>query len=255
MGSRKILGIAAHVVASGIMFFPFHAQSDTGQSQRPIALQWEGYDEPVTGTAKRTEGNSGSLAISLPRNEGSCQGNYLNSAEAKNGAWSAVCTNGVAASGTYEVATPGGGSSGVGTDTKGRKVKFTIGGDGASAPQAQPSPSVTTALAPPPTSAKVYEGKWDWSIETANSSCSGFDVDDPIRIVGEKLEGSLRHPQGGVYRMDVKIAPDGKASGHLLGSHVIIRFTGAFTQVSGEGVVDVSGATNCSVRWQAKRVS
>jgi len=68
----------------------------------------------------------GAISLQLPNNEGSCTGIYNFGTKSK-GTWALACTNGMAASGTFEAFGSNKGSAGEGTDTKGLKVKYTIG--------------------------------------------------------------------------------------------------------------------------------
>lgn len=96
---------------------------------RPIAFSWEGYSTLAAGTATLEEsGKSGRIGISLPNGEASCEGRYEYGATTK-GTWAVACSNGMAASGTFEGLGAGKGSQGNGKDTKGRAVKFTVGAE------------------------------------------------------------------------------------------------------------------------------
>lgn len=93
---------------------------------RPIAIKWEGYPSLIAGTATiRAKGESGEMTMTLPNNDGRCTGSYRGTNQ---GTWSVACTNGLAASGTYQMRGAGLGSTGTGKDTKGRLVEFTVGG-------------------------------------------------------------------------------------------------------------------------------
>lgn len=97
------------------------------QYTRPIAVQWEGYSDLISGTVTLNENASGGkMAMVLPRSEGDCQGSYTFDNKG-GGSWAASCTNGLAASGDFEGFGNNKGSVGKGTDSKGRAVKFTIG--------------------------------------------------------------------------------------------------------------------------------
>ncbi|MBI4969091.1 MAG: hypothetical protein HZC25_13325 [Rhodospirillales bacterium] len=239
----KLLRAATGLAAFGLPMVPVVAHA---QSQFPVALRWEGYVEPVTGTARPGESDAaGSMILALPRQEGTCQGRYQDAPGGRKGAWAAGCTNGVAISGTYERNAVGAGAVGDGVDSMGRKVAFALGGDDA-------KPAADPALAP--AAADRFEGKWEWRIESTNTFCSAFSKPDPFRIAGGKMEGSLFHVQTGNYRMDIKVSRDGKAAGYFLGSQVVIRLAGAFTPSTGEGDLEVSGTNICVARWYAKRL-
>jgi len=95
---------------------------------RPIAVEWEGYKDLVAGHIEyETNGKQATIWATLPNNEGRCTGrSELTSRQ--QGIWSVACTNGLAASGSFEGFGAGKGASGVGIDTQGRKVRFTLGG-------------------------------------------------------------------------------------------------------------------------------
>jgi hypothetical protein len=96
---------------------------------RPIAVSWEGYSELLAGTVSFTETKGkGVVNVSLPNGEGSCTGRYqfLNDSSGT-ATWAVACTNNLAASGTLKGLGKNKGSTGEGTDTKGNKVKFTMG--------------------------------------------------------------------------------------------------------------------------------
>ena len=94
---------------------------------RPIAVEWEGYRKLIAGKIELDEQKGGgTISMLLPDNDGSCTGSYKYDSK-RSGSWAMACTNGMAASGTFESHGKGKGSSGEGTDTKGRKVRYTLG--------------------------------------------------------------------------------------------------------------------------------
>lgn len=96
---------------------------------RPIAVEWEGYGKLIAGKIELDEKKGGGkMSMQLPDNDGSCTGSFKFSADTK-GTWAMACTNSTAASGTFKTNGPNKGSSGEGADTKGRKVKYTIGAE------------------------------------------------------------------------------------------------------------------------------
>ena len=96
-------------------------------STRPIAVQWEGYEDLAAGNILLNQKvRTGFFYLVLPNNEGTCRGKYQMIGQA-DGTWSVYCTNKMEAQGTFTAYGPGKGSSGEGEDTQGRKVKFTIG--------------------------------------------------------------------------------------------------------------------------------
>jgi len=103
---------------------------NAGTVKRPIALNWEGQSELIAGTVSVSGSNGqGTISADLPNGAGSCKGTYTLAPSKEAGVWSMSCTNGKAASGTYKTTHNGRGAIGNGTDTDGRKVKFTISGD------------------------------------------------------------------------------------------------------------------------------
>jgi len=94
---------------------------------RSLAIRWEGVSDLIAGTISFQQGSSGTMSITLPNNEGACQGAYRIGSD-RAGIWSVACTNNLTASGIYTAFGVGKGSSGEGTDSKGRRVQFTIGG-------------------------------------------------------------------------------------------------------------------------------
>lgn len=103
-------------------------KGDLTTMERAIAVQWEGYADLFAGTIREIgNGATGTVAIVLPNNDGHCTGDYKASSRTA-GTWSIKCTNGLAADGTYKAFGSGKGASGTGTDKKGRKVTYTMGG-------------------------------------------------------------------------------------------------------------------------------
>jgi hypothetical protein len=94
---------------------------------RAIAMSWEGHEELIAGVITMNQSrNGGSVRLTLPNKMGTCAGDYAVVAD-REGTWKIACTNGETASGTFKGYGSGKGSSGVGTDSKGRKVSYTIG--------------------------------------------------------------------------------------------------------------------------------
>ncbi len=71
-------------------------------------------------------GRSGTIRFTLPNNEGTCGGHYSIEANGR-GTWQIRCINGLTASGTLQAHGADRGSSGEGTDSKGRSIKYTLG--------------------------------------------------------------------------------------------------------------------------------
>ena len=101
--------------------------SSSSPDVRPIAFEWEGYGKLIAGQIELNQQKGGGIfSAQLPDNEGRCTGS--NSYGSKTtGTWAMSCTDGRAASGTFESFGKNKGSAGVGKDTRGRKVKYTIG--------------------------------------------------------------------------------------------------------------------------------
>ena len=90
-------------------------------------MEWEGYGKFITGKLELNQNkDGGTISLQLPNNEGDCTGNYKFGTKSKD-TWALACTNGMAASETFEAFGKNKGSAGKGTNTKGRKVKYTIG--------------------------------------------------------------------------------------------------------------------------------
>ena len=95
------------------------------KGERSIALSWESYEDLIAGTVKFDETDyKGSLELSLPNNDGSCDGTYALQ-EGGKGTWQITCTNNMGAAGTLKWVKDGG-VTGIGRDHNDKKVKFTI---------------------------------------------------------------------------------------------------------------------------------
>jgi len=104
---------------------PKTSKKYTLKDERPIALQWEGYNNLIAGTIKFDEKNyQGTLKLPLPNNDGICNGSYTLQ-EGGNGVWQMTCTNNTGASGTLKW-DGSGGVTGIGRDYKNKKLKFTV---------------------------------------------------------------------------------------------------------------------------------
>ncbi len=112
---------------------------------RSFSAKWAGYDDMIAGTMTILEGkDGGTVAFQLPRSEGACQGGFLFGPKGI-GTWSAACSNGITATGTFEGLGRDKGAHGSGTDSKGRAITFTIGGE-ADRPSTTLSPAKVPAL-------------------------------------------------------------------------------------------------------------
>lgn len=98
-----------------------------GRDERPIAVEWSGYDKPIAGMIELQQARGGgTVRMTLPNNDGQCSGSYRLE-PGRGGTWEISCTNGLTASGTLRDHGAGRGSSGEGTDSKGRSIKYTLG--------------------------------------------------------------------------------------------------------------------------------
>ena len=95
------------------------------EGERSLALSWDGYSDLIAGTVKFSEADyKGTLNLTLPNNDGTCEGSYSLQADSK-GTWQISCTNNMGAAGTLKW-TKDGGVTGIGIDHKDKKVKFTV---------------------------------------------------------------------------------------------------------------------------------
>lgn len=93
---------------------------------RPITIEWQGFDEPISGTATYVERDGrGTIQIDLPEKADRCKGEYYFSSQ-NEGFWWVTCRDGLIASGEFTTQGPGHGSRGSGTDSNEREVTFTI---------------------------------------------------------------------------------------------------------------------------------
>jgi len=95
------------------------------KGERALALSWEGYENLIAGTLEFDEKNyKGNIKLSLPNDDGTCEGNYILQDNGK-GTWNLSCSNNLGAAGTLEWK-KNGGVTGVGKDFNNKKVKFTV---------------------------------------------------------------------------------------------------------------------------------
>ena len=95
------------------------------KEERALALSWEGYEELIAGNLKFDEKNyKGSINLSLPNDDGTCEGSYILQDNGK-GTWNLSCSNNMGAAGTLKWKKDGG-VTGIGRDFKDKKVKFTV---------------------------------------------------------------------------------------------------------------------------------
>ena len=94
------------------------------KGKRSIALSWDGYSDLIAGVINFDEENyKGTLNLSLPNYDGTCEGTYSLQADGK-GTWQIGCTNKMGAAGTLKWGD--GGVTGSGRDHNDKKVKFTV---------------------------------------------------------------------------------------------------------------------------------
>jgi len=93
---------------------------------RPVAVQWEGKAGLIAGEVEIPSRGAGKIRFTLSQSGGRCSGNFAYNKPGR-GVWSAACSSGETASGTFQTLGSGRGATGEGTDNTGRSVKFTIG--------------------------------------------------------------------------------------------------------------------------------
>ena len=95
------------------------------KGERALALSWEGYENLIAGTLAFDEKNyKGDIKLSLPNDDGTCEGNYILQDNGK-GTWNLSCSNNLGAAGTLKWE-KNGGVTGIGRDFNDKKVKFTV---------------------------------------------------------------------------------------------------------------------------------
>lgn len=100
------------------------------REKRLIAIQWDGRSKLIAGDVHFQKAEmGGKITLILPDTGGRCNGTYTLDGNRK-GLWSLACDEGSTASGTLATFGRGKGSSGVGKDSEGRSVRFTVGGVG-----------------------------------------------------------------------------------------------------------------------------
>lgn len=103
------------------------AAGEIPQTLRAFAVEWDGFDKPVSGLLRLGQGTVQTLSMTLPEGTGQCTGTF-EAREELRGVWFIRCENGLTASGSYLAHGAGKGSSGEGLDSEGRRVAFTIAG-------------------------------------------------------------------------------------------------------------------------------
>ena len=95
------------------------------EGKRSIALSWEDYDDLIAGSVNFDETDyKGTLNLSLPNNDGMCDGTYSLQDSGK-GTWQITCTNNMGAAGKLKWIKDGG-VTGIGKDYNNKIVKFTV---------------------------------------------------------------------------------------------------------------------------------
>ncbi|RPF98233.1 MAG: hypothetical protein CBC23_008880 [Rhodospirillaceae bacterium TMED63] len=102
------------------------APSGSITEKRSIAVQWEGKDSLLAGHITIPKSGTGNITFSIPETDGKCSGTFAYTDPSK-GIWSAACTTGETASGSFKGLGAGKGSTGTGKDNEGKTVRFTIG--------------------------------------------------------------------------------------------------------------------------------
>ena len=96
--------------------------------QRAIAFRWEGEARLIAGVVTlQQRSRAGNISAKLPSGDGECTG-VFEAASNGNGQWALSCTNGLTVVGTFTALGQGKGSVGTGTDSKGKRVEFTLAG-------------------------------------------------------------------------------------------------------------------------------
>ena len=95
------------------------------KGERSIAMSWEGYSNLIAGTIEFNEVDyKGIIDLTLPNNDGTCDGTYSLQKDGK-GTWKIACSNNLGAAGTLKW-NKNGSVTGKGRDYKDNKVKFTV---------------------------------------------------------------------------------------------------------------------------------
>lgn len=117
---------------------------------RPLVAEWDGDAQRIVGSIDIAQfSSSGRVWLSHPNQEDLCEGTYKVGAGLR-GTWSLQCTNGDTAAGVLQAYGAGRGSSGVGTDSQGRRIRYTLGPEpGRPQPSRAPVPSIFDGVAPP----------------------------------------------------------------------------------------------------------
>lgn len=117
---------------------------------RPLIAEWDGDTQRIVGSIDIAQNAPGGRVwLSHPNQEDICQGSYRFVDRNGRGTWSLTCTNGDTASGVLQAYGEGRGSSGSGTDSHGRRIRYTLGPDvGQRQPGRLPAPSIFNGVAP-----------------------------------------------------------------------------------------------------------
>jgi hypothetical protein len=101
--------------------------SSSASERRSISVRWDGVSTVMSGEIALLQDKSmASLQFQLPNGGGTCTG-LAQSTSAAGGIWMVSCPNNMSASGSFLSNGGGFGASGVGKDTQGKGVMYTVG--------------------------------------------------------------------------------------------------------------------------------
>jgi hypothetical protein len=93
---------------------------------RSVAFEWEGHPDLFAVTMELCqEKNAGAFSFKRTDNAARCNGTY-DYGSGGTGFWKLTCTDGATASGVFSAGGQGKGSTGIGVDSEGRRVRYTI---------------------------------------------------------------------------------------------------------------------------------
>jgi len=106
---------------------PVNSGASASIEKRTLAVRWEGYGNLMVGEVVIQQNKSlATLRVQLPAGSGACIG-VSQLTTSSSGIWTMSCPSSVSASGTFVSAGDGKGASGVGKDSVGRAVEYTMG--------------------------------------------------------------------------------------------------------------------------------
>lgn len=94
--------------------------------ERPIAVQWEGVQNLISGVIVRKDSSTGEFRIFLSNPEQECRGIVSTPSGNPAGTWALACPAGLTATGTFLGRGDGQGGDGTGQDVQGRKLTLLI---------------------------------------------------------------------------------------------------------------------------------